>query len=62
MKWTDLHTGGPRQTKEQREEIIAAYLADPAQANRMAAERGLHAEYAYKVTRERGLLPRKGEV
>lgn len=60
MTW-DWPTGGRRQTKQQREEIIAAYLVDPAIGTKMAVDRGLSPSYAYKVTFERGLLPRKRE-
>lgn len=54
-------TGGPRQTKEQREEILQAYLADPEEGTRLAISRGLSPAYAYKLANERGLIPRKDE-
>lgn len=53
--------GGRRQTAEQRQEIITAYLADPAKGTALACSRGLSPLYAYKLVNALGLLPRKGE-
>lgn len=53
--------GGPRQTKEQRDEIVQLYLSNPEEATRQAISRGLSPAYAYKLASERGLIPRKNE-
>lgn len=53
--------GGKRQTKEQRQEIVDAYLANPAKGTALACSRGLSPLYAWKLVNALGLLPRKGE-
>jgi len=53
--------GGPRQSKAQRQEIIDAYLEDPAKGTALACSRGLAPLYAYKLVHALGLLPRKEE-
>lgn len=53
--------GGPRQTKAQRQEILEAYLSDPAKGTAMACRRGLSPLYAYKLATAMGAIPRKGE-
>lgn len=55
------HIGGKRQTKKQREEILAAYLEDPCKGTAMACSRGLSPLYAYKLALALGVVPRKGE-
>lgn len=52
--------GGRRQTKQQREEILAAYLEDPAMGTALACSRGLSPLYAYKLANALGLIPRRG--
>lgn len=51
--------GGPRQSKAQRQEIIGAYLKDPAAGTALACGRGLSPLYAYKLVHALGLLPTK---
>ncbi|CAN0458932.1 unnamed protein product [Phaeothamnion confervicola] len=53
--------GGPRQTPRQRQEIIDAYLENPAKGTALACSRGLSPLYAYKLTRALGLIARKDE-
>ncbi len=53
--------GGKRQTKQQRQEILDAYLKDPCQGTAMACSRGLSPLYAYKLALALGMMPRKGE-
>ncbi len=53
--------GGRKQTKEQRQEILTAYLEDPAKGTALACSRGLSPLYAYKLANALGLLPKKGE-
>jgi hypothetical protein len=53
--------GGRRQTKEQRQEILDAYLEDPCKGAALACSRGLSPLYAYKLALALGMLPRKGE-
>lgn len=51
--------GGKKITKEQREEILRAYIRNPAEGSRLAMSHGLSQIYAYKLAHERGLLPVK---
>lgn len=53
--------GGPRQTKEQREEILTAYLANHERGTELAVSRGLSPLYAYKLANAMGAIPVKGE-
>jgi hypothetical protein len=53
--------GGKRQTKEQRREILEAYLEDPCKGTALACSRGLSPLYAYKLALALGAIPRKGE-
>jgi transposase-like protein len=46
--------GGRRLTKEQRQEILEAYLEDPAKGTAMACGRGLSPMYAYKLANAMG--------
>lgn len=48
---------GPKQSKKQRDEILAAYLRDPAEGTAMAVRRGLAPLYAYKLARAMGVIP-----
>lgn len=48
---------GRQITREQREEILQAYLRDKAEGCALATRLGLAEDYAYKLARERGLLP-----
>lgn len=52
------HTGGPRISPDLRATIVALYLRDPKAATDYAVGLGLRSDYAYRVTYERGLLPR----
>lgn len=51
------HIGGPRQTKKQRDEILAAYLEDRAKGTALACSRGLSPLYAYRLANAMGALP-----
>lgn len=53
--------GGKRQTREQRREILNAYLEDPARGTALACRRGLSPLYAYKLAHAMGALPKAGE-
>lgn len=53
--------GGRKQTKQQREEILTAYLADPTKGTALACSRGLSPLYAYKLAHALGMIPRKDE-
>jgi hypothetical protein len=53
--------GGKRQTKQQRQEILEAYLEDPCKGTALACGRGLSPLYAYKLALALGVLPRKDE-
>lgn len=55
------HLGGPKQTKQQREEILTAYLESPSKGTALACSRGLSPLYAYKLALAMGAIPRKGE-
>lgn len=50
--------GGPRQTKQQRDEILRAYLSNPAEGTALAISRGLAPLYAYKLANMMGVLPK----
>lgn len=54
--------GGPKQTKEQRQEILAAYMEDRAKGTALACSRGLSPLYVYKLAQAMGAVPRKGEL
>jgi hypothetical protein len=51
-------TGGRRQTKQQREEILQLWQDDPEAAAALAVSRGLAADYPYKLANARGIVPR----
>jgi DNA-binding CsgD family transcriptional regulator len=51
------HIGGPKQTRQQREEILKAYLEDKARGTALACSRGLSPLYAYKLANAMGVLP-----
>lgn len=59
---TARYPGGPRQTKQQRQEIIELYLVDPDAATKLAVSRGLAEGYAYNVAHSSGRLPLKCEL
>ena len=56
------YPGGPRQTRQQRQEIIELYLRDPEAATKLAVSRGLAEGYAYNVAHASGRLPLKSEL
>lgn len=53
--------GGRRQTAQQRQEILDAYLQDPAKGTALACSRGLSPLYAYKLANALGLVARRDE-
>lgn len=59
IKWS---AGGRRQTKEDREEILRAFLVDESAGTNLAISKGLAPSYAARLARERGLRPRKWEA
>jgi len=56
------HPSGPRQTRQQRQEIIDLYLRNPEAATKLAVSRGLAEGYAYNVAHASGRLPLKSEL
>ena len=48
--------GGRRQTKQSRDEILAAYLEDKAKGTALAVSRGLSPLYAYKLANAMGAV------
>lgn len=48
--------GGPRQTNEQRKEILRLWEIDPELAKQEAIARGLSPWYAYKLAHSMGMI------
>lgn len=49
-------------TRAQRQEILEAYLEDPAKGTAMACGRGLSPLYAYKLANAMGRIPSRAEA